>query len=219
MKGCGKSTLMMTLFRMVEPCGGAIYIDGLDMSKIGLTDLRSRLSLVPQDPVIFSGSVRSNLDPFGQAPSDVVIWEALRQAGIDELVRSLGSGLDSSIQEGGNNLSAGQRQLLCMARALLRSSRILVLDEATSNVDSASDGLIQRTIRTAFADCTVLTIAHRLHTIVDADRVMVLDQGELLEFDSPARLMGLPGGIFRGLVEEASRQHAAPSDKSDEASA
>ncbi|KAI8472504.1 MAG: P-loop containing nucleoside triphosphate hydrolase protein [Monoraphidium minutum] len=214
--GCGKSTLMVTLFRMVEPCGGAVFIDGVDTSKVGLSDLRSRLSLVPQDPVIFSGSVRSNLDPFGQAASDGVIWEALRRAGIDGLVRGLGAGLDSSVQEGGSNLSAGQRQLLCMARALLRSSRILVLDEATSNVDSASDALIQATIRGAFAECTVLTIAHRLHTIADADRVMVLDQGELVEFDSPAALMEVPGGTFRGLVEESNRQHGAASGTSEE---
>eukprot|EP00882_Tetradesmus_deserticola_P007957 GHRQ01008381.1.p1 GENE.GHRQ01008381.1~~GHRQ01008381.1.p1 ORF type:complete len:316 (+),score=129.63 GHRQ01008381.1:808-1755(+) len=208
--GCGKSTLMMVLFRMVEPCGGAIIIDGLSTCSVGLTDLRSRLSLVPQDPVIFSGSVRSNLDPFDQAGGDAAIWQALRQAGIDSLVKSLGAGLDSPVQESGNNLSSGQRQLLCMARALLRSSRILVLDEATSNVDHASDALIQTTIRRAFAHCTVLTIAHRLHTISDADRVMVLDQGELREFDSPAQLLTKPGGVFRGLMEEAGRQHRAP---------
>lgn len=119
----------------------------------------------------------------------------------------LQAGLDSPIQEGGNNLSSGQRQLLCMARALLRSSRILVLDEATSNVDQASDTLIQKTIRNAFSHCTVLTIAHRLHTIADADRVMVLDQGQLREFDSPAELMKVDGGVFRGLMEEASRHN------------
>ncbi|WIA42403.1 hypothetical protein OEZ86_008404 [Tetradesmus obliquus] len=208
--GCGKSTLMMVLFRMVEPCGGALLIDGLNTCDVGLTDLRSRLSLVPQDPVIFSGSVRSNLDPFDQAGGDAAIWQALRQAGIDGLVKSLGAGLDSPIQEAGNNLSSGQRQLLCMARALLRSSRILVLDEATSNVDHASDALIQRTIRRAFAHCTVLTIAHRLHTIADADRVMVLDAGELREFDSPAKLLARPAGVFRGLMEEAGRQHRTP---------
>ncbi|GBF89551.1 canalicular multispecific organic anion transporter [Raphidocelis subcapitata] len=211
--GCGKSTLMMTLFRILEPCGGSITIDGVDIGKIGLRDLRSRLSLVPQDPVIFSGSVRSNLDPFGEAPGDGAIWEALRRAGVDDAVRALGSGLDSSIQEGGTNLSAGQRQLLCMARALLRSTRVLVLDEATSNVDAASDALIQATIRTAFADCTVLTIAHRLHTIGDADRVMVLDAGQLVEFDSPGRLMGVRGGVFRGMVEEAGRSRATGSDE------
>ncbi|KAF8057290.1 Abcc2 [Scenedesmus sp. PABB004] len=205
--GCGKSTLMMVLFRMVEPSRGVVLIDGMDTGRLGLADLRSRLSLVPQDPVIFSGTVRSNLDPFGQAGGDDAIWEALRQAGLADLVRSLGAGLDSPIQEAGNNLSCGQRQLLCMARALLRRSRVLVLDEATSNVDQASDALIQATIRSAFGHCTVLTIAHRLHTIADADRVMVLDAGRLREFDAPAALMGLPGGVFRGLMEEASRQH------------
>lgn len=117
------------------------------------------------------------------------------------------AGLDSSVQESGNNLSSGQRQLLCMARALLRSSRILVLDEATSNVDQGSDMLIQKTIRSAFKHCTVLTIAHRLHTIADADRVMVLDQGLLTEFDSPAKLVRVHSGVFRGLMDEASRHH------------
>eukprot|EP00198_Chlamydomonas_reinhardtii_P014120 XP_001703457.1 ABC transporter, multidrug resistance associated protein [Chlamydomonas reinhardtii] len=203
--GCGKSTLMMTLYRLVEPCGGSITIDGVDICAIGLYDLRSKLSLVPQDPVIFSGSVRSNLDPFGEARGDSDMWEALRRAGMDETVRSYDKGLDSEIKEGGANMSVGQRQLLCMARALLRASRILVLDEATSNVDNGTDSLIQRTIRNAFKDCTVLTIAHRLHTIVDSDKILVLDNGQLAEYGSPASLLRNPASHFRSLVEETMR--------------
>ncbi|GFR41153.1 hypothetical protein Agub_g1817 [Astrephomene gubernaculifera] len=210
--GCGKSTLMMTLYRLVEPCGGSVKVDGLDITAMGLYDLRSRLSLVPQDPVIFSGSVRSNLDPFGQARGDKELWEALERAGLDVTVRGYEKGLDSEVREGGANMSVGQRQLLCMARALLRATRILVLDEATSNVDNSTDSLIQRTIRTAFKDCTVLTIAHRLHTIVDSDRILVLEAGRLAEYDTPAQLLRNPGSHFRGLVEETMRGGGAAGD-------
>lgn len=187
--GGGKSTLMTSLYRIVEPCGGRIIIDDIDVSQLGLTDLRSRLALVPQDPVVFSGSVRANLDPFDAVGGDVYIWEALEQAGMADTFRHMAGGLDAEISEGGGNLSTGQRQLLCMARALLRRTKILVLDEATSNVDSSTDQLIQSTIRTAFKDCTVLTIAHRLNTIIDSDRIMVLDAGNLVEFDTPAALL------------------------------
>ncbi|KAL4446696.1 hypothetical protein ABPG77_007940 [Micractinium sp. CCAP 211/92] len=206
--GCGKSTLMMALYRIVEPSDGRIVIDGIDTASIGLYDLRSRLALVPQDPVIFSGSVRSNLDPFGDAGSDERIWGALSQAGLADAVRGMPGGLDAPIAEGGGNLSVGQRQLLCMARALLRAARILVLDEATSNVDTASDALIQTTIATAFADCTVLTIAHRLHTIMDSDRILVLHEGTVREYDTPSNLLAQPGSAFRGMVEETARHRA-----------
>lgn len=180
---------MTSLYRIVEPCGGRIIIDDIDVSQLGLTDLRSRLALVPQDPVIFSGTVRANLDPFDAVGGDAYIWQALEQAGMADTIRQMAGGLDAVISEGGGNLSTGQRQLLCMARALLRRTKILVLDEATSNVDSSTDQLIQSTIRTAFKDCTVLTIAHRLNTIIDSDRIMVLDAGRLVEFDSPAALL------------------------------
>ncbi|GLC35697.1 hypothetical protein PLESTB_000485000 [Pleodorina starrii] len=210
--GCGKSTLMMTLYRLVEPSSGTIRIDGYDICAMGLYDLRSRLSLVPQDPVIFSGTVRSNLDPFGQAGGDGDMWEALRRAGLDETVRLYDKGLDAEVKEGGANMSVGQRQLLCMARALLRRTRILVLDEATSNVDNSTDSLIQRTIRTAFKDCTVLTIAHRLHTIVDSDRILLLEAGQMAEYGSPAELLRNPTSHFRSLVEETMRGGGATAD-------
>eukprot|EP00887_Chlorella_sp_A99_P003460 scaffold7.g3460.t1 len=198
--GCGKSTLMMALYRIVEPSGGCILIDGLNTRAIGLRDLRSRLAL---DPVVFSGTVRSNVDPLDEAGGDGRIWGALQQAGLAAAVRALPGGLDAAVAEGGGNLSVGQRQLLCMARALLRAARVLVLDEATSNVDT------QATIASAFAGCTVLTIAHRLHTILDSDRVLVLEAGALREFDSPDRLLQQRGSAFRAMVEETTRHQAS----------
>jgi len=205
--GCGKSTLMMTLYRIVEPIRGSLTIDGQDILDMGLRDLRSRLALVPQDPVVFSGTIRSNLDPFSQY-SDDKMWSALRQVSLATVIETFegGLGLDSVISEGGNNLSVGQRQLLGLARALMLGSRILVLDEATSNIDNATDELIQATIRTAFSNCTVLTIAHRLHTIMHSDRIMVLDNGRIAEFDTPKQLLKNPEGMFSALVEEASKK-------------
>ncbi len=205
--GCGKSTLMAALFRLVEPASGRVVIDGIDVAGIGLRDLRSRLALVPQDPVIFSGSVRSNLDPFAAhaAAGDAPLWRGLQRAGLEGWARGLDGGLDARVAEGGGDLSAGQRQLLCLARALLRRARLLVLDEATSSVDPRTDAAIQTALATAFADCTVLTIAHRLHTIMGADRVLVLDAGRVAEHAPPAELLGRPGGAFRALVEESAR--------------
>ncbi|KAH7620070.1 putative ABC transporter C family member 10 [Nannochloris sp. 'desiccata'] len=207
--GCGKSTLMLALYRIIEPTEGRIIIDNIDVATIGLRDLRSRLALVPQDPVIFSGTVRSNLDPFGDAgrglpvsERDAPLWSSLERAGLASAIRALPGQLDTPISEGGGNLSAGQRQLLCMARALLRSAQILILDEATSSIDTASDTAVQTTISSAFSECTVLTIAHRLHTIITSDRILVLDAGEVLEFDSPTELMKQQGGAFKALVDQ-----------------
>jgi len=205
--GCGKSTMMMTLYRLVEPCGGSLRIDGQDVLSMGLRDLRSRLALVPQDPVIFSGTIRTNLDPFDDY-TDEQLWGTLSKVSMAEVVRQMGAGLTASVDEGGQNLSVGQRQLLGMARALLRNARILVLDEATSNVDNSTDLLIQKTLREAFADCTVLTIAHRLHTIMNSDRIMVLDSGNIMEFKPPAALLEDRSSYFSRLVEEATKQHA-----------
>ncbi|CAG9464562.1 unnamed protein product [Pedinophyceae sp. YPF-701] len=207
--GCGKSTLMLAMFRIVEPCGGSLMIDGVDVQSIGLFDLRSKMALVPQDPVIFSGTYRSNLDPFGAVENDRDIWEALRRAHLADFVSASDGGLDAPVSEGGTNMSVGQRQLLCMARALLRKARILLLDEATSNVDNATDSVIQDTIRTAFVDCTVLTIAHRLHTIIDADRIMLLERGEILEMDRPGALLQRPDSAFGRLVDGTSKGAAA----------
>eukprot|EP00216_Chloropicon_sp_CCMP2111_P001940 CAMPEP_0198246788 /NCGR_PEP_ID=MMETSP1446-20131203/46149_1 /TAXON_ID=1461542 ORGANISM="Unidentified sp, Strain CCMP2111" /NCGR_SAMPLE_ID=MMETSP1446 /ASSEMBLY_ACC=CAM_ASM_001112 /LENGTH=1394 /DNA_ID=CAMNT_0043931111 /DNA_START=581 /DNA_END=4768 /DNA_ORIENTATION=+ len=206
--GSGKSTMMMALYRMVEPSGGRICIDGLDICQMSLFDLRTKLSLVPQDPVIFSGTVRSNLDPFNDAKDDAEIWDALRLSGMKDVINNLQDkkGLDSVISEGGSNLSVGQRQLLCMARSLIRKSKILMLDEATSNVDSETDQLLQNTIRSAFSKCTVLTIAHRLHTIIDADKVLVLQGGELGEYDTPKNLLKNEDGMFYAMVQKATQK-------------
>eukprot|EP00898_Chlorokybus_atmophyticus_P006293 jgi/Chlat1/6665/Chrsp49S06158 len=217
--GCGKSTLMMALYRIVEPYSGTVYIDGIDTSLLGLQDLRSRLALVPQDPVIFSGSVRSNIDPFGEAQTDAQLWDALQQAGLAASVSALPGGLDASISESGSNMSTGQRQLLCMARALLRRTKVLILDEATSNVDSVTDGVIQSTIRSAFASCTVLTIAHRLHTVIDSDRILVLDKGRKVEMDHPAALLTRSNSAFASLVDDAMPNEAASLRRSASAAA
>uniref|UniRef100_A0A3P8TNL0 ATP-binding cassette sub-family C member 5 n=1 Tax=Amphiprion percula TaxID=161767 RepID=A0A3P8TNL0_AMPPE len=186
--GSGKSSLGVVLFRLVERCGGSILIDGVDISDIGLADLRSKLSIIPQDPVLFSGTVRSNLDPFNQY-SEQEIWDALDRSHMKECVSQLPLKLESEVVENGDNFSVGERQLLCVARALLRQCKVLILDEATAAMDAETDALIQETIRSSFQDCTTLTIAHRLHTVLASDRIMVLNQGQVVEFDVPSRLL------------------------------
>ncbi|GMH44339.1 hypothetical protein BSKO_12273 [Bryopsis sp. KO-2023] len=198
--GAGKSSLINALFRLVELDSGKISIDGVDISKIGLMQLRDRIAIIPQAPVLFTGTIRSNLDPFS-LHSDSQIWAALRRAHLDRAV-STSVGLDMALQEGGAPLSAGQKQLLTLTRALLTRSKILILDEATANVDVETDALIQKTIREEFADCTVIAIAHRLHTIIDCDKVLVCDRGQAAEFDSPARLLSNPDGVFTSMVRE-----------------
>uniref|UniRef100_A0A8C2I143 Canalicular multispecific organic anion transporter 1 n=1 Tax=Cyprinus carpio TaxID=7962 RepID=A0A8C2I143_CYPCA len=200
--GAGKSSLTNCLFRIIEASEGRILIDGIDISTLGLHDLRSRLTIIPQDPVLFSGTLRMNLDPFEKS-SDEEIWSVLELAHLKDYVRGLPAGLQHEVSEGGENLSVGQRQLLCLARALLRKSRILILDEATAAVDLETDDLIQNTIRTEFSHCTVLTIAHRLNTILDSSRVMVLDSGKIVEFDSPSVLLNNQQGHFYSMAKDA----------------
>ncbi|OQR75813.1 multidrug resistance protein-like [Tropilaelaps mercedesae] len=200
--GAGKSTLTLALFRLIEPAKGRIVIDDLDISQMGLHDLREKLTIIPQDPVLFSGPMRMNLDPFGKC-TDEDIWRALEHSHLKVFVSSLDKGLDHEVAEGGENLSIGQRQLICLARSLLRKSRILVLDEATAAVDFETDELIQKTIKTEFHQCTILTIAHRLNTIMDYDRVMVLDNGYIKEFDSPTNLLKKENSIFYSMARDA----------------
>jgi ABC-type multidrug transport system fused ATPase/permease subunit len=201
--GSGKSTLIQALFRIVEPSGGRIVIDNLDISTIGLHDLRSKLSIIPQDPTLFEGTMRTNLDPLNEH-TDIEVWEALDKCQLGDIMRSKDQKLDAPVGENGENWSAGQRQLVCLGRALLKHTRILVLDEATASVDSATDNLIQRTLRTEFSSCTVLTIAHRIPTVIDSDKVLVLSDGRVSEYDVPIRLLENKNSLFAKLVIEYS---------------
>uniref|UniRef100_A0A0U9HZ93 Putative ABCC protein n=1 Tax=Chrysomela populi TaxID=154003 RepID=A0A0U9HZ93_CHRPP len=194
--GAGKSTLISSLFRLA-PIDGTIAIDDIDTSTVSLEHLRSNISIIPQEPILFSASIRYNLDPFNKV-SDDVIWQALNDVELKDTIESL----DQKVCEGGSNFSAGQRQLVCLARAIIRNNKILVMDEATANVDPHTDSLIQTTIRENFKDCTVLTIAHRLNTIMDCDKVLVMDSGKAVEFEAPHRLLQLPGGFFTKMVEK-----------------
>ncbi|KAI7815048.1 ABC subfamily C member [Rhyzopertha dominica] len=200
--GAGKSSLTLSLFRIIEASEGEISIDGVNIAGLGLHSLRSRLTIIPQDAILFSGTLRINLDPFNKY-SDDEVWRALEHAHLKSFVKGLPAGLNHEVTEGGENLSVGQRQLICLSRALLRKTKVLVLDEATAAVDLETDDLIQRTIRTEFKDCTVLTIAHRLNTIMDSDRIIVLDKGHVVEFDSPSNLLLNKKSIFYGMCKDA----------------
>ncbi|GBG31509.1 ABC transporter, putative [Hondaea fermentalgiana] len=194
--GAGKSSMATALFRLRELSSGSISIDGIDLAGLGLSDVRGRaLTIIPQDPTLFSGTVRFNVDPFGDF-TDAQVQEALASACLASQVR-----IDEEVGDSGANLSQGQRQLLCLARAILRKPRVLLCDEMTSSVDGVTDALIQQTVRSSFADSTVLTIAHRLHSIMDSSRVMVLEKGRLVEFDSPRNLLKNQEGYFHGLVQ------------------
>ena len=227
--GAGKSSLTLALFRFLEAREGSIHIDGIDISKVSLYDLRSRLAIIPQDPVLFSGTVRSNLDPFDNH-SNSELYDALSRV---HLINSTGAtshdepnpteatcttptpptpphsninifqSLTSRISEGGLNLPQGQRQLLCLARAIVSRPKIMVLDEATSAVDMNTDILIQRSIREEFQNSTLIVIAHRLSTIVDFDKILVMSDGRQVEFDSPGSLVEREEGVFRGMVEQS----------------
>ncbi|KAL0104953.1 hypothetical protein PUN28_016533 [Cardiocondyla obscurior] len=198
--GAGKSSLISALFRLAK-VDGVIEIDGADTGLIALEDLRRNISIIPQDPVLFSGTLRRNLDPFNEFP-DTDLWEALEEVELKEAVTTNGNGLESRVFDRGSNYSVGQRQLVCLARAILRNNRILMLDEATANVDPHTDALIQRTIRKKFATCTMLTVAHRLNTIMDSDKVLVMDKGRMSEYDHPHILLKNSYSQFTSLVRE-----------------
>lgn len=201
--GSGKTSLIMALFRLHE-FEGDILIDDIALRNVGLHQFRSKISIIPQEPVLFSGTIRKNLDPFDEFTDDV-LWNALEEVEMKDVVKDLTGGLSWKLAEGGSNFSVGQRQLICLARAIIRNNRILVLDEATANVDPQTDALIQTTIRRKFADCTVLTIAHRLHTVMDSDKLLVMDAGVLVEFDHPHVLLGNKHGFFYRMVKESGR--------------
>ncbi|KAJ2524877.1 hypothetical protein GGI11_000499 [Coemansia sp. RSA 2049] len=229
--GAGKSTISLALLRFLEASKGQIVLDGVDISKIGLEDLRRNVSIIPQDPVLFNGTIRFNLDPFDEHP-DELLWEALRRTHLvretESQVNSTASStananntenkdvvalermagifttLDAEIKENGNNLSAGQRQLVALARALIRRSKLIIMDEATASVDFDTDRRIQNTIQgPEFANSTLLCIAHRLRTVLDCDKVLVLDNGRVAEYDTPHNLLQIKNGIFRSMCKEA----------------
>uniref|UniRef100_A0A336LRH9 CSON001220 protein n=1 Tax=Culicoides sonorensis TaxID=179676 RepID=A0A336LRH9_CULSO len=200
--GAGKSSLIGALFRLAN-IDGKILIDGIDTGVISLDSLREKISIIPQDPVLFSASIRYNLDPFNKYEDDA-LWQALEAV---ELKSSI-LGLHFMVSEGGSNFSVGQRQLLCLARAILRGNKILVLDEATANVDPQTDALIQTTIREKFKNCTVLTVAHRLHTVMDSDRILVMEHGYAKEFDIPHLLLEDTDGLLRNMVEATGPQES-----------
>ncbi|XP_042318198.1 ATP-binding cassette sub-family C member 10 isoform X2 [Sceloporus undulatus] len=197
--GSGKSTLFLALFRMVELKSGRILLDNIDSHSVGLMELRCRLAIIPQDPFLFSGTVRENLDPQGQH-TDTELYQVLEQCHLQAVIKQMG-GLDCELGERGKSLSVGQRQLVCLARALLTQAKILCIDEATASVDQKTDKLLQETIRQRFADKTVLTIAHRLNTILDSDRVLVMHAGKVAELDSPAILSQKQGSLFQHLLQ------------------
>nr|QTX16888.1 ABCC8 [Echinochloa colona] len=199
--GSGKSTLISSLFRLVDPSCGRILIDKLDICSIGLKDLRTKLSIIPQEPTLFRGTVRNNLDPLG-LHSDQEIWEALDKCQLKTAISSTPDLLDTVVSDDGDNWSAGQRQLFCLGRVLLRRNKILVLDEATASIDSATDAILQKVIRQQFSSCTVITIAHRVPTVTDSDRVLVLSYGKLLEYETPAKLLEDKQSAFAKLVAE-----------------
>ncbi|TXG56119.1 hypothetical protein EZV62_017432 [Acer yangbiense] len=203
--GSGKSTLIQALFRLVEPSGGRILIDGVDISKIGLHDLRSRLGIIPQDPALFQETVRTNLDPLEQH-SDQEIWEVINKCRLAEVIRQDRRLLNAPVAEDGENWSLGQRQLVCLARVLLKKRRILVLDEATASIDTATDNVIQQTIREETNRCTVITVAHRIPTVIDNYLVLVLDEGKIVEYDSPGKLLEDNTSSFSKLVTEFLRR-------------
>ncbi|KAK3604649.1 hypothetical protein CHS0354_007192 [Potamilus streckersoni] len=206
--GSGKSSLGVALFRLVEPARGTIFIDSTDICQIGLEDLRTKLSIIPQDPVLFVGTVRYNLDPFGDH-SDDQLWKALERCHVKGTIAALEQQLDAPVVENGENFSVGERQLICMARALLRNSKILMLDEATAAIDTETDSLVQATIKEAFANCTMLIIAHRLNTVLSCNRILVMEDGKIAEYGKPSDLLANSQSKFKSMMDAVEKQHSS----------
>jgi ABC-type multidrug transport system fused ATPase/permease subunit len=201
--GAGKTSVIAALLRLVEvQHGGTIEYDGVDISTLGLSKLRSSIAVIPQDPVLFSGSLRYNLDPFNRY-SEAVLWDTLAKVGLKTTVEGLQGGLDLPVAEGGKNFSQGQRQLICIARALVDDCRVTLLDEATSSIDAESDRMIQETIRAVFKGRSVITIAHRLQTIMDYDRIFIMDKGRVIEHGTPEQLQSDPDSVFQEMARSA----------------
>ncbi|KAL7754223.1 hypothetical protein RI367_000204 [Sorochytrium milnesiophthora] len=205
--GAGKSSIVTALLRLVEATEGKILIDDIDISKIGLRDLRSRIAIIPQDPVLFSGTIRNNLDRFNEY-EDAQLWDRLQRAGLYDTVASSDDKLDMVVAENGENLSLGERCCLCLARAMMGNRKILIMDEATASVDLATEERIQHSLRRDFAGVTILTIAHRLNTVIDYDYILSLDAGQVVEFDHPHVLVNRPGSLFASLVDETGPANA-----------
>lgn len=200
--GSGKSSLTQALLRLLITRGGSITIDGININEMSLKNLRNAVTMVPQDPILFAGSVRNNLDPLGWK-SDGALWDALDMCQMKDTVSDLPKGLETLVNNEGDNFSKGQRQLLCFARAFLRDTKIFILDEATAALDEEADERIQKVIRSRFKHCTVLTVAHRVNTIVDSDMILGMEAGRIVEYDTPSNLMNIENSLFRSLVHSS----------------
>ncbi|XP_069128998.1 ATP-binding cassette sub-family C member 5-like [Argopecten irradians] len=201
--GAGKSSLAAALFRLTDISEGHVLVDDMEIRSISRKLLRSKLSSIPQDPVLFAGTLRYNLDPFDEY-TDAQMWNALHQVHMKEKMKALDQTLDLNIQENGENFSVGERQLICLARAILRQNKILILDEATASIDTSTDALIQETIRENFSDCTVLTIAHRLNTVLHCDVILVMESGRVKEMGHPQTLIQNPLSHFSKMIRAQS---------------
>lgn len=197
--GAGKSSLLSSLMRLVELDSGDIFIDDINIKDLGLKQLRSSLAVIPQDPVLFEGTIRYNLDPFMEY-TDSQLWDILDRTHLKYKITQEEKQLEARVEKNGENFSVGEKQLLCLARALLKKNKILMLDEATASIDIETDLLIQATIKEMFQECTVITIAHRLNSIWSSDKVIVMDSGEIVEFDTPTNLLSQEGSVFYSMI-------------------
>lgn len=199
--GAGKSTLCLALCRIIEKLEGSIEIDGVDISTVGLADLRDQITIIPQDPVLFTGTLRFNLDPQGKL-KDKQLEDMVERAGLKPLLERDGNGLDFKISYKGDNLSAGEKALVCICRAALRKSKVVLLDEATASIDVETEETIQKLITNEFKDATMLTVAHRLNTIINSDKIMFMKDGQVAEFDSPEILKNDTKSAFYELLSQ-----------------